>query len=467
MNAKKILIVAIVINLLTVNLPVFSFGHKTPALIDYKKEYINQEWWERFDDPILTGYIMQAAEKNHDIKINSLKVLEGNEKVKEAFGKQLPSLSIEPTAFRRRYSGNLPMGPYTFPSYTQNNIMMPLNVNYELDIWGKNRTNTKMVKKQFEAIKYQEKAEFISLTSSVASVYFNILNIDKQIQIQKQLLDIRKEILDLMTENYNYGLASSTEITLAEKSYTEALSDFDNLQKNQNTLLNQLSVLLGSNSDNSMSLERGSLDKVEPLNDLPKTITTQVIDKRPDILKAEAELQAAALDVKLAKKAFFPSINLSGVAGFNAHSMSSLFDWPSFIMAGTAGIVQPIFSGGQNKARLKMRKYKYEQLIENYQKTILTSVQEINDSLVSIKFDTNRNNNNLKRIKLEESNLQNINYKYEAGAISYLDTLQHKETLLVTQKDQCQSKTDCLIDSISLYKSVGGANIIDFSDKNL
>jgi multidrug efflux system outer membrane protein len=178
-------------------------------------------------------------------------------------------------------------------------------------------------------------------------------------------------------------------------------------------------------------------------------------------------LQAAALDVKLAKKAFFPSINLTGVAGFNAHSMSSLFDWPSFIMSGTAGIVQPIFSGGQNKARLKMRKYKYEQLIENYQKTILTSVQEINDSLVSIKFDTNRNKNNLKRIKLEESNLQNINYKYEAGAISYLDTLQHKETLLVTQKDQCQSKTDCLIDSISLYKSVGGANIIDFSNKNL
>jgi outer membrane protein TolC len=93
-------------------------------------------------------------------------------------------------------------------------------------------------------------------------VYFNILNIDKLIQIQKQLVDIRKEILDLMTENYNYGLASSTEITLSEKSYTEALSDFDNLQKSQNTLLNELSVLLGSSRDNSMSLHRNSLDKI-------------------------------------------------------------------------------------------------------------------------------------------------------------------------------------------------------------
>jgi NodT family efflux transporter outer membrane factor (OMF) lipoprotein len=467
MNTKKILLNVLIINLLTVNLPVFSFGHKDPAFIDYKKEYINQDWWERFNDPVLTDYIMQAAEKNHDIKINSLKVLEENERVKEAFGKQLPSISFEPTAFRRKYSGNLPMGRYTFPSYTQNNFMMPMNVNYELDIWGKNRTNTKMVKKQFEAIKYQEKAEFISLTSSVASVYFNILNIDKQIQIQKQLVDIRKEILDLMTENYNNGLASATEITLAEKSYTEALSDLDNLQKNQNTLLNQMSVLIGSSSNNSISLQRSSLDKIEPLDNLPETILSQIIDQRPDILKAEAELQAAALDVKMAKKAFFPSINLSGIVGFNAHSMSSLFDWPSFIMAGTTGIVQPLYSGGQNKARLKMRKYKYEQLIENYQKTILTSVQEINDSLVSIKFDTNRNNNNLKRIKLEESNLQNIDYKYKAGAISYLDTLQHKETLLVIQKDQCQSKTDCLIDSISLYKSAGGANLIDISSKNL
>lgn len=469
MNIKKLITISVMISLVTSNIIPLScyakerggsFIHhqknKKVIPVDPKVEYMNLKWWDRFNDPILTGYIIKAADSNYDIKINSLRVKESEAYVREAFGKELPNLMLNANYMRQKHSGNLPMGSFKFPSYTQTNINFPLNVNYEIDIWGKNRTNTKKVKKELDVVKHEEKSQFISLTSTVASVYFNVLNTDKQIQKQKELVAIRKEILELIKEKYDYGLVSATEVTIADKAYTESISGLEVLEKQQNILLNQLAILIGDSSEDSLKLKRSSIDDIKLLGDLPITVPADIVDQRPDILRAEAQLQSAVLDVSLAKKNFLPSINLSGISGFNANSMSSLINWQSYVLSAGAGLVQPIFTGGQTVARLKAKKYKYEQLLENYQKTILTSIQEVNDSLVAIKFDTMKNNNDLKRIELEKIHLNSVNYKYEKGAVSYLDTLQYKENLLVLEMQQIQSKTDCLIDSLSLYKSVGG-----------
>lgn len=343
-----------------------------------------------------------------------------------------------------------------FPSYYATNMRFPLTVNYELDIWGKNRSNTKKVEKDYEALKYDEKSAFISLTTLSASTYFNILSLDKQIEYQNELTALRKEILDLTKINYDYGLASSTDVTVADKSYTEALSDIETLKNSRAKLLNQLSVLIGESSENSSELQRGTIDSIEMLKDLPQSIPSEIIEKRPDILKAEAQLQAAALDVKIARKNLLPSINLTGFLGFNAYAFSPLFNWESFIMSLGGGLTQPIFSGGKLLARLRGKKYKYEQMFNTYQKTILTSMQEINDSLADLKTNMTKNQNDIKRVECETKYYNDMYYKYEKGAVSYLDTLKYKENLLSLQKEEIKSKADVIIASLSLYKSVGG-----------
>ena len=423
---------------------------------DYKIEYINLDWWSKFNDPILSDYILKTANANYDIKINELKVLEGKEAIKESFGGELPSISFDATANREKFSGSIPYAGMFFPSYYATNMRFPLTVNYELDIWGKNRSNTKKVEKDYEALKYDEKSAFISLTTLSASTYFNILSLDKQIEYQNELTALRKEILDLTKINYDYGLASSTDVTVADKSYTEALSDFETLKNSRAKLLNQLSVLTGESSENSSELQRGTIDSIEILKDLPQSIPSEIIEKRPDILKAEAQLQAAALDVKIARKNLLPSINLTGFLGFNAYAFSPLFNWESFIMSLGGGLTQPIFSGGKLLARLRGKKYKYEQMFNTYQKTILTSIQEINDSLADLKTNTTKNQNDTKRVECETKYYNDMYYKYEKGAVSYLDTLKYKENLLSLQKEEVQSKADAIIASLSLYKSVGG-----------
>lgn len=460
MNNRKLLVSFFIITFLSTNiLPVFSIEddnkktvkveiqketkrkNKKTAAVDKKLEYMNLEWWNRFNDPILTDYIVKTAAENYDIKINELKVLQGKAAVQEGWAMQLPAISIDAQGSRSDYMKN----------YT-----IPIGVNYEIDIWGKNYNVRKKLQKDYEAMQYDEKAAFISLTTLTSTTYFNILNIDKQIEIQKELVNIRKEVLELTKVNFEYGLNSSMDVTQADKSYIESQSALETLKKDRAKLLNQLSVLIGSTSENSNGLQRASIDEITLLNNLPQSIETEIVNQRPDILSIEAQLKAAAFDVKAARKAMLPTLTINGNWGYNYNNMMNIFNYKQLLLTLGAGITQPVFQGGRLIAQLKGKKYKYEEMFNTYQKTILTSFQEINDSLVVLKSDTAKHSNDIKRVQNETKYFQDINFKYEKGAVSYLDTLKFKETLLAVQQEEIQSKTECLIDSLSLYKAVGG-----------
>lgn len=464
MNKKKLIILFFITAIVcSNNLPVLSIENplehkrtkekiKVEKRVDKKKskqqtadkkvEYMNLAWWQKFNDPILVDYIIKTATDNYDIKINELKVLQGKSAVQEGYALQLPTISFDVQGSKSGY-----MKTYA----------IPIGVNYEVDIWGKNYNIRKKLQKDYEAMQFDEKAAFISLTTLTATAYFNILNLDKQIEIQNQLVNIRKEILELTKVNFKYGLASSTDVTQMDKLFTESESNLEIYKKNRSRLLNQLAVLIGSSSESSNELARTSIDEIQPLKGLPLSIESEIVNQRPDILSMEAQLKAAMFDVKAARKSLFPSITINGNWGYNFYSMGgAFFDYKDFMTTLGAGIMQPIFQGGRLIAQLKGKKYKYEEMFNTYQKTILTSFQEINDSLADLKSDTIKNTNDIKRFQDETKYFQDINFKYEKGAISYLDTLKFKETLLITQQDEMQSKTDCLIDSLSLYKAVGG-----------
>ncbi|MDD3013249.1 MAG: efflux transporter outer membrane subunit [Candidatus Gastranaerophilales bacterium] len=466
MNKQKLLILFLAASLFTATNITFSAETKKQvnkevkqlkgSVADYRAEFINRDWWSRFDDPVLSDYIFKAANANHDLKIATLRVSETKATVQDYLGKEFPTLNLGGNFQREKTSDNVSMGSFKLNEYSQSKFNFPLTMNYELDLWLKNRKKTLGAAKELEAVKYDERAAFISLTSTVAAVYFNILRTDKLIELQKQILDLRNNQFDLIKVKNAYGLCPVSDIIQSEKTLTDAQTGLTELEKQQGIFLNQLAVLIGESVNNASSLKRSSLDDLDLIKDLPTDIKSDIVQKRPDILKAEALLQKSKIDVDLARKDFLPNINITGQYGFFANSLSKTINSNSYIASIGAGLVQTIFSGGQRFARLKVRKFKYEQMIENYQKIILQSFQEINDSLASLKADTSKNNNNISRVNLEQRNLDLINIKYETGAISYLDTLEYKTRVISLEKEQAQSKTDCFIDSLSLYKATGG-----------
>ena len=149
---------------------------------NYRLEYLNLDWWQKYNDPVLTDYISTAFKNNQDLKIATLNVKQSEQVVKQAFASQLPQLGFQGDVFRDFSSADIKFGDVVIKDYSQSNFFLPLTMSYEVDIWGENYLKTKSFKKQLEMVKQNERASYISLTSAVASEYLNLVKLDKLIK---------------------------------------------------------------------------------------------------------------------------------------------------------------------------------------------------------------------------------------------------------------------------------------------
>lgn len=434
-----------------------STGKLKGVIKTQRPEIVNPGWWSSYNDPKLSGYISKAVSANYDIKIASLKILEYESLSRAMFANQLPSLNLGGTFQNKKESANMFMGSMGIPSSTQNAFLIPLTANYELDLWHKNKLNTLATKKETQTIIYDEKTAYISIISAVASSYFNLSKVDKLIEIQKEIITQKEDKLSLLNSKYSQGLISYDQINQVQESIQENKAELNEFQKQQSLFLNQLAVLTGDSVSNVETFERESIDNIISPKDIPLSIPSYIVLNRPDVLKSEAQLQKAKLDVEIARKDFLPTINITGQFGFYANTLSKSFDWNSTIASVGCGLIQKIYTGGRRTALLKAKKYQYEQLLENYQKTILTSFQEVNDSLVSFKNDDANFHEILTRKDLLEDDYNMQKSRYDSGLNSYIDLINANEKFLEAQKKLTQAKTAQLISTISIYKATAGA----------
>ena len=412
----------------------------------FKYEYINYAWWDNFNDPILTGYIDKAIKNNYDLKMATNAVDEYYQAVKIQFANQLPSASV---GFSTAYT--------KMPNATSSDFQFvtPAFANYELDLFLKNKNKTDMSKKNYEASLQDERAAYIGVASAVGATYLNIVKLDKMIELQQQIVEDRKLIYDLMLARNKEGLTSTADTVKANKAYIAGNTDLTEYKKNRTKLLNQLAVLLGENPNNSEQLTRISYDNLNFTGVIPIEISSDVISTRPDYIKAEKMVERAGIDVKVAKKEFLPSINITGIALFLAGDIGSVWTTKNALAALAGGLNLPIFTGGRRLASLRLKKSTYERVLNNYYKTNLTAIQEVNDALVTIKLDEEKYQDIKKQAELEREDFGYSTDRYNEGIISKLDLTQVKENVLYTDKAVVNDKVNCLVNYISLYKATG------------
>ena len=413
---------------------------------DYKFEYINMNWWGNFNDDILNSYIQKAVINNYDLKMATLNVEEYYQNVKAQFANELPSAV-----------GGFGPAWYKAPGSTSTDAAfgVPIIVQYEADIFLKNHNKTQAVKKLYEGSKLDERAAYISIASAVGSTYFNIINLDKMVELQEQIVKIRQEIYDLMVASNKEGLTSTADTVRANKSLVQGQTDLIELKKHREQMLHQLSVLIGESPENANALERNSLDNINYKIAVPSQIPSEIITNRPDYLKAELMVEKAGIDVKVAKKEFLPSINILGGAIFNAGDLGSLFTTKNMLLGLAGGIMTPLFQGGSLIANLRLKKATYERVLQNYYKTNLTAIQEVNDALVAAKLDKDKMLQTEHQYNLEKEDYKYSEHKFDEGTISKLDLIQYQENLLTIEKLVAQQKVECMTDAISLYKATG------------
>ena len=424
------------------------FYSQVSYAVDVKE--LNIEFFEKFNDENLNCYIKEAIEKNHELKKAAHSVEQYRQQTKYSLGQELPSLGVS-----ANYLGVKVPELDNF-QLKKNAFVLPFTASYEADLLLKNRDKTRAIKKSYEAAKFNEKAVYLALLSDVATVYTNILRYDDLIENQEELLKIQEEILNRNNKKFEYGVINLTDLNNVKKNVEASKSTLENLKKNRETAVMQLAVLTGNSAANTANMKFGNFDSFEYSGEIPKEVSSDIIFARPDVKAAEANLEKAQIDVRVAKKEFFPTFNIVGVWAFNTIAPGSFFSWESSLAAILAGASQDIFKGGMKVARLKMQKAKYEELFEDYNQTNLEAVKEVNTSLCIIKHDKQVEANTKSELGYELQNFGNAEKKLNQGVISVPEYLVAKTEFLESQTNFTQAKTQRIINYFTLYKAVGG-----------
>ena len=455
---KKIFLILFIFTIL-ISLPAFSKDTKKDN--ENHIECMNIQWWEKYKDDYLIDNLLKLYKNNYDLKNAELKVKENEQIVKIQFANELPKLNLSGELYRNLQSSMQQYGDMQIPSYAQYNYYLPLTMSYEVDIWGTNRLKTKSIKQQLEIIKQLERATYISLSSDFSADYFNLIKTDELINIQDEIIKLQEEILSKTKDKYETGLCTINEVLSEEKILTKLNEEKNSYVKTRDVLISTMKVYLANNEDN---IDRNKYENLNILENIPTEYSTKVIENRPDYKQEESNIKRLGFDVKIAKREFLPKFIIFGQIGLNAYHLNTLFNRQSQLF--NAGVLPSldIFSGGRKKAFLRLKKLEYEEALNNYQKTILTGIKEVNTGLINYKEASDNYKESIKRLELQNKIYNLVKDKYEIGAASNLDVLYAKEIYLAVRKEEVSNKINSLISTISIYKAAGGIDLYNLNE---
>ena len=451
MTFKKILI----ISLFLISLPV---GAKECT---NRLDYMNMDWWKNYNDEVLINHFQTLYENNHDLRIAALKTKQAEENIRLAGANQLPQLGFDGSVSRVFRGPRTQFGSVVIPKYIQNEIFLPLNASYEIDIWGQNYLNRKSAKKQAEIAKQQERAAYIYITSSFAADYYNLIKMDELERNLLKIIDLQKNIVSMTEKKYNSGLASINEVLDEKQILVNFEKDLNKLKENKKILNDEAVVLLGLNTDKAIELsDYQSISSPQT----PETLSTTIIQFRPDLISSEDYVKKSGIDVRVARREFLPKFILYGNLGFNAYKWYRMFAGETFLA--NAGIAPrwDIFTGGIKMARYRINKYEYKKAVEIYEKTVLTSIQEVNDALAEAKTTKANLIKSDEDYSIEKEKHILAEKQFSIGDSSMLDEMKSEVNLYVAKQRNIAAKIDNVISSISLYNAVGG---IDYTKNDL
>ena len=456
---KKFFILTLLITLII--LPAYSKNKeetKTNLQDEKTLEYLNLDWWRKFNDDYLTDNLITVYKNNYDLKNAELKIKENEKLVKMQFASELPFLGFSGDINRDLRTSMQQFGPaMQIPSYSQYNYYLPFTMGYEVDIWGSNRLKTKSVKEQLEIVKQAQRATYISLTSDFSADYFNLIKADKLLQIQDELVSIQEKIVSLTSEKYKAGLCSVNEV-LAEESFLTSLKEERNKHKLTKDILEEsMKVYLSYGSDDKIA--RNDYQNVTLLTNIPDGYNSTIIENRPDFKQEEANIRKIGFDVKVAKREFLPKFTIVGQFGLNAYKLGNLLNSPSqFLNLGVMPSMD-IFSGGRKMAFFKFKKFQYEEALNDYQKTILEAIKEVNSGLLEYKTAMRNYEESSSRLKTQTKIFELAKDKNEIGASGNIELLYAQEAYLISEKEEVSNKINSIISTISLYKAAGGIDL--------
>jgi len=410
----------------------------------------NEKWWDLFQDPALQQLIRTALEQNYDVRIAASRVLQAQAQLGITRANQFPTASVGTEAFSQRN----PKISSAFPSYEANAGEVDLAVVWNLDFWGKYRRQTEAARADLLASQWGHNAVLAGVVSSVATAYFTLRELDLALDVSKMTLSARRDSFRLTSVLAKNGSASALDVRQSEQLVYTAAEAIPDLERQIALQENSLSILLGSNPG-PIPRGRGLTEQPNP-PEIPVGLPSELLERRPDIRQAEETLVAANAQIGVAKAAFFPSISLTGTAGFESFALNNLFTRAQRMWNGAASLTQPVFAAGALRAGKHLAEAQEQEMLLTYQQTIMNAFQQVSSSLVAYQKGREfREQQELLTEAAEDADrLSKILYQH--GGTSYLEVLTSENSEFSAQLNLAQAQLNERLALVQLYNALGG-----------
>jgi outer membrane protein, multidrug efflux system len=413
-------------------------------------------WWEAFRDPTLQELLQTALANNYDLRTAVASVEEARALAARARGAFFPAIGYQGNISRTRATIEVFGVPSGQAPTTESIFVGLFTASWELDIWGRIRRQHEAARAQFFATEEARRGVLLSLVSTVAQAYFELLELDAQLDIAQRNTASFQGTFNLFRRRLEFGLASTLETTRAEGALGSTAANIPDLERQIAAKENEISVLLGQNPG---PIPRGTpLFAQAVVPEVPAGLPSALLERRPDLRQAEQQLVAANAQVGVATANFFPQLTLTGFGGGLNPQLSAF----SHVWSLAAGLSGPIFQGGQILENYRAFVAAWEQAKLQYEQSVITAFQEVSSALTAIE----------KLVQVEAEQARSVNAyadsvriairRYEGGLASYYEVLEAQQLLFPAETQLAQVRANRLFTYVQLYRVLGGGwNLTD------
>ena len=410
-------------------------------------------WWEVFHEDELSRYEQQLLTANQSLLAARDRLNEARSLARVASAGLFPTVSVDPSAARTRFSGNRPLALTANAPSTQSLYQIPFALNYEVDLFGRVRKNLEASNASLQGTSADLQNVQLVLTAELAADYFTLRELDSEIQVVQESIDIEQKGLVLVNQRHEGGVASGLDLAQQQTLLDSTVTQLYLLQQQRAQNEHAIAVLIGQPAS-TFSVPVAPLKTIPPA--IPLGMPSDLLERRPDVATAERTMAQQNALVGVAKTSFYPQLTISGGGGFESTSLSSLVNAPSAFWSLGADLLQPIVNGGRNRANLAAQKAVYDESVANYRESVLTAFQQVEDGLSSLNTLSQAAQTQTAAVKDARRALDIANDRYTGGLTTFLDVITSQTLLLNNERLSTQLLGQQMVASVFLVKALGG-----------
>ena len=411
-------------------------------------------WWEIFGDPQLNDYETQAIAANQTLKAAAQRVIEARNTALVTRSQQFPFVNALPSISSTRQSGNRPAPPGSpVAAYQSNTFVLPADISYQVDLWGAIRRSVESANALTQASVADYENVLLTLKSDVAEDYILVRFIDQEMVILRDNIALQQRALELTRTRRAGGVASGLAVSEAETLLDTTQGNYVGLGVQRSQFEHALAVLLGK-PPAQFTMGPRPLDLQPPA--IPPGLPSDMLERRPDVAKAERIMASAKAQIGVTRAAFFPAVTLTGVTGLLSGNITKLFSVPSAIWGVGAAANAPLFTGGALSANLARSRAVYDENVANYRQLVLTAFQQVEDGLSGLRYLEEQAAAYNKAVQSAQQTVDISTNRYREGLANYLEVINAQVTLLSNQRASDSIAQQRLLTTVALIQALGG-----------